>query len=95
MNQTVPNPVKPVIVTIIGLTAGILSMVYAYFHTGHIPSGAEISGLLGGAGITLTSVVGFLVHHLGVNKALIQRDIAGTVSQQATNPAALPQRSLP
>lgn len=83
---TVPNPTKPVIITVIGLIIGAATMAQAYFGSGHIPSAAELGGLLSGAGITVGSVVGFLVHHLGINKAMLLRDVAIVTSSKQVMP---------
>lgn len=89
---TTPNPTKPVLITIIGVVVGILSMAQSYFGSGHIPSAAEVAGLLSGAGVTVGSVIGFLVHHLGINKAMLARDAAALMSRSLspTTVLALP-----
>jgi hypothetical protein len=71
--QKVPTSphTRPAIASAIGLTIGVLTLVQAYFGSGHIPTGAEIAGLLSGAGLSLGSVIAFIVAHVGITKAQI------------------------
>lgn len=46
-----------------GFVAGILTLVEAYFGSGHLPTGAEVAGLVSGAALSLGSIGAFLAHH--------------------------------
>lgn len=74
---------RPLVASVLGLVAGILVMVQAYFGSGHIPTGAEIAGLISGSGLSLGSVLGFIAAHVGVTKA------------QIANPTPVPVPSAP
>jgi hypothetical protein len=60
---------KSAVAAILGVVVGAATMAQAYFGSGHIPSGSEIAGLLGGAGITVSSVVGWFAAHIHITRA--------------------------
>lgn len=55
--------VRPGIAAAIGVAAGVLTLVQAYFGSGHLPSSAEVASVVGGSGLTAASVLGFIAHH--------------------------------
>ena len=60
----------PAVAAIIGGIVGVLTMVQAFFTSGHLPSSAEVASILAGAGLALGSVGAYIGHHLGWLKAV-------------------------
>lgn len=79
MTQSAPTPAasvhtRPAVASAIGAVIGVLTIAQGYFGSGHLPSGAEIASILGGAGLTLGSVAAFVGSHLGITKAQVAHD---------------------
>jgi hypothetical protein len=81
---------QPAVAAGIGTAIGALAMAQAFFGSGHLPSSAEVAALLAGAGITTSSVVAFIYHHLKTIEAAVG-DVPDVEAAVAKAVAALPK----
>lgn len=54
-----------------GVAVGFLTLLQTYFHTGSIPTSAQVAGVLSGAGISAASIFAGILAHLGITKAQV------------------------
>ena len=69
-----------------GVVTGVVAMAVAWFTQKRVPTAQEVAGLLGGAGITVASVVSWFVAHTGITKASIAQDVV--VAEKVKNDVA-------
>lgn len=61
---------KPALATGAGGIVGTLTVLWGFFHTGHLPSSVEIAAILGGLGLNGVAISGFIAHLRGWFKTI-------------------------
>jgi hypothetical protein len=64
-----PSPhTKPALAALVPTAIGVLTLIYAFYHSGHIPSSAEVAAVVSGSGLSLGGPTAFVAHYIAWGK---------------------------